>query len=62
MTCATDPRAPHSADDGGALQAGEFYHNVSVPELTEWMHAAGFREIHTVMDPERGDLYAVARK
>ncbi len=62
LTCATEPRAPHSAVDGCALQDGEFYHNVSPPELALWMHIAGFREIHTVVDPERGDLYAVARK
>lgn len=62
ITCATDPRAPHSATDGRPLTSppGEFYRNVPVSELAAVMRARGFL---TVTDGHpRGDLYAIGVK
>lgn len=62
VTCATEPRAPHSARDGGAIQPGEHYRNVAPSDLRGWLDSAGLElaleEFHT----DRGDLYALARK
>jgi hypothetical protein len=62
MTCATDPRAPHSAVDGWEVRAGEWYENVA---------PAAVIELVTDFDPvawqleialDRGDLYLCADK
>lgn len=37
VTTAIDPRAPHSAFDGGPLRDGEFYRNVSRSTLRRWL-------------------------
>lgn len=54
ITCATEPREPHSALDGGPLRVGEWYANVHPGEL------AGLADrlwwIHVETHP-RGDLY-----
>ena len=34
LTTATDPRAPHSAVDGGAVRGGEHYANIDPEDLT----------------------------
>src|SRR5260221_14783221 len=34
LTCATDPRSPHSAIDGGTLRVGEYYGNIPVYSFT----------------------------
>lgn len=41
-TAAGEGRAEHSAIDGGPLRPGEFYRNVSVEALAEWLDIAGF--------------------
>ena len=62
VTCATSPRAPHSAVDGGELYRNEYYANVAPDDLARWMQEAGLaitcRQVHS----NRGDLYAVAEK
>jgi hypothetical protein len=35
ITCACDPRAPHSGSTGGALPPGEWYENIVAAELQE---------------------------
>jgi hypothetical protein len=60
VTCATEPRAPHSGVDGGPLQAGEFYRNVQPDELVEWATDAGLHVLEREVHLERGDLYLVA--
>lgn len=61
LTCATDPRAPHSAFDGAAVRDGEHYRNVTKTELRDALDAAGFVEVKIERDGDRGDLYATAR-
>ena len=61
VTAATDPRVPHSAVDGGAVQAGEFYRNIDANELTSWLEDV-FGQINVTVDAQRGDVYAVAVK
>jgi hypothetical protein len=57
-TMATDPRAPHSAVDGGSLPPGEFYCNIAPAALDGMLSAAGFAEWSIVV--QGGDLYATA--
>ena len=60
VTAATDPRAPHSGTDGGALRPGEFYRNVSLANLADWL-VPFFATIHMVeVDVAHGDIRAVA--
>lgn len=62
VTCATDPRAPHSAVDGGTLRVEEWYKNVDPQTLIETCEGAGFIvQDHQVAD-SRGDLYLRAKK
>jgi SAM-dependent methyltransferase len=63
MTCATDPRAPHSADDGGPVRPGEFYRNVSFEEFQRWAQVdTEFLIERFEIDQEAGDLRVLARK
>lgn len=62
VTVATEPRAPHSAHDGGATRPGEYYQNVSAADLSTWLDAAGFLSPFLTVDPGRGDLFASAIK
>jgi hypothetical protein len=62
VTMATEPRAPHSAVDGGPLRQGEYYANVHAATLAGWLRAAGFTEAVLVTDAARGDLWASARR
>lgn len=62
VTCATDPRAPHSTLDGGDVRRGEWYANVSGRELAGWAGAAGLVIERLERYPDRGDLYMAARK
>jgi len=61
VTCATDPRAPHSGHDGAGLRAGEYYGNVAPEHLGEWLDALPVLA-STYVAPDRGDLYATAVK
>lgn len=59
LTCATDPRAPHSGIDGGDPWPSEFYRNVPRETLEDWLELFVDWKITS---HARGDLYAVARK
>lgn len=61
FTCASSPRMPHSAIDGAALRAGEYYSNVEPETLLHYMQEAGFTDIETekhIYPDHGGDLYA----
>lgn len=62
MTCATFPRAPHSAINGELLMPGhaEYYLNISPERFTRW--AAGFSEVRHRLNSQHGDLYATCVK
>lgn len=60
ITCATDPRAPHSGHDGGLPWPGEYYANVSPEDLKGWLD--GWDDVEIEVHPDRGDLYACAVK
>lgn len=62
ITCASDGRAPHSAVDGGALRDGEHYANVPAADLQAWLEGAGARVLQIESRPDRGDVYAFARR
>jgi SAM-dependent methyltransferase len=62
ITCATDPRAPHSGVDGYAVRAGEYYANVRPRDLDEWLTLAGLDALVFEVHDDRGDLYAYAHK
>jgi len=62
VTCATEPRPPHSAADGGPLRHGEYYRNVSPDELRAAMTAAGLEVVDAPAYLDRGDLYMAGRK
>jgi hypothetical protein len=59
ITAAADPRAPHSAIDGGPLRAGEYYGNVDPALLAKEMAAAGFSG-RIAGNEAHGDVYALA--
>lgn len=60
ITCATDPREPHSAIDGGPVRDGEWYSNVDPSALTTLLNLYFVvQHIHTTPD---GDLYVTATK
>lgn len=61
LTCATDPRAPHSATDGGPLTEGEHYANVDEKTLARWVLAAGAGAVETAVESVRGDLWCRVR-
>jgi len=60
MTCAAPNRGSHSARVVGALQEGEWYANIRVPDLVEWLQPWRVNELHYWYD--RGDLYAWCEK
>ncbi|MCC7372530.1 MAG: glycosyltransferase [Chloroflexi bacterium] len=62
LTCATDPRPPHSGHDGGGLQAGEHYRNVPMADVERWLRAAGVETVRGHVDTQRGDLMVEAWK
>jgi len=65
VTCATDPRLPHSAVDGGALRPDEYYRNIAPGDLKSYAVDAGFKVVELLVKqiPDHGgDLYMIARK
>lgn len=62
LTCATEPRAAHSAHDGGSLGIAEYYGNVAPQDLRDWLDGAGLQLVLEEVHFDRGDLYALARK
>jgi hypothetical protein len=61
ITCATNPRQPHSAIDGGPKRANEWYENVEAETLRRAFKNS-FQIVDLTVSRERGDLYCVARK
>ena len=59
VTAASTEREPHSAIDGGPLQDGEFYRNVSAADLRKWLDRFGCVLID---ESSPGDVYALAVK
>jgi SAM-dependent methyltransferase len=67
VTCATDPRPPHSAsgihaDGGFGPLPGEFYQNVSPDDLCQWAFEAGFVVLDRKTRRDCGDTYLLAVK
>ncbi|MEJ5255102.1 MAG: methyltransferase domain-containing protein [Acidimicrobiales bacterium] len=62
VTCATDPRPPHSAVDGWALRDGEWYGNVPVSGVLELVRRWGATRWSLEVALDRGDLYLRADK
>jgi hypothetical protein len=62
ITCAGTGRLPHSAVDGGPLQAGEHYANITHEQLVAEFQNGGFTDIHAECNYEWKDSYAVATK
>lgn len=54
VTAACDPRAPHSASDGGPIRPGEWYANIDPAELCDLLDGCD-----VVVDREAGDVRAV---
>lgn len=61
-TAAGPGRAPHSAIDGRAVRAGEYYGNIDPNQLTSWLVEAGFVEY--IVDRQRrpADVRCIAYK
>jgi hypothetical protein len=62
VTCASDPRAPHSAVDGGPLRSGEYYGNVGIGDLISTCERSGLRVMVVGYMEQLGDLYLLAEK
>lgn len=57
LTCATDPRPPHSAVDGWAVRPGEHYANVAPAAVLEVLGTLGCEDWTLEVHHDRGDLY-----
>ena len=62
MTCATDPRAPHSAVDGLDVRPEEHYENVPARALRALVGAWGIHDWSVEWAQDRGDVYLRAAK
>jgi hypothetical protein len=64
ITCATDPRTPHSADDGHDLtrRESEYYSNIKPYALYDTLRDVGFTIVDLETHATRGDLYCAARR
>jgi hypothetical protein len=62
VTCAAPDRAPHSAVDGGALRAGEYYANVAPADLVVWVQRHHGTITRLEHHQGRGDVYLWAVK
>ncbi len=60
MTCATDPREPHSALTGGPLPDGEYYGNVDLAVFEGWCWWG--EVVVAEVDDVAGDLRVIVRK
>ncbi|SDG95214.1 class I SAM-dependent methyltransferase [Klenkia brasiliensis] len=56
VTAAAEPRAPHSHHDGGPLQPGEHYQNVTRAALADAL-AHGWYDPEIIHDEVHGDIY-----
>jgi cyclopropane fatty-acyl-phospholipid synthase-like methyltransferase len=57
LTCATDPREPHSAVDGWALRTGEWYGNIAPREVISVVATLRPSAWSMEVALDRGDLY-----
>jgi SAM-dependent methyltransferase len=57
MTCATDPRPPHSAIDGWEVRPGEWYANVAPEDAIALIRSFTPRAWLAEVALDRGDLY-----
>jgi SAM-dependent methyltransferase len=57
VTCATDPRAPHSAVDGWEVRPGEWYANVPPAAVIALITRLGPASWQLEVARDRGDLY-----
>jgi 2-polyprenyl-3-methyl-5-hydroxy-6-metoxy-1,4-benzoquinol methylase len=62
ITCATEPRAPHSAVDGWDLREDEWYANVDAHDMVALVRELGSRSWIVEVARDRGDLYVRADK
>ncbi len=62
MTCATEPRPPHSAVDGWDVRPGEWYANVATTAAIDLIRSFGPRAWLVEVALDRGDLYVRADK
>lgn len=63
VTCAAPPRAPHAADGSGPPRRGEYYRNVTMDDLSNWVMGAGFVRGFVVDGRPNGfDVYAAVQK
>jgi hypothetical protein len=62
MSCATDPRPPHSAVDGQAVRAGEHYANVPAAAVRDVIAGWDTTTWSIEVAAGRGDLYVSAVK
>jgi SAM-dependent methyltransferase len=62
LTCATDPRPPHSAVDGWDVRPGEWYANVAPRELITLVRSFGPVRWTLEVALDRGDLFLRANK
>jgi hypothetical protein len=62
MTCAADPRGPHSAVDGLDVRPGEHYANVAPTDLMGWLNNSGCSAWEVEIHEDRGDLYLRASR
>lgn len=62
LTAAGSGRLPHSAYDGAGLRSEEFYRNVSVDNIMDWV-GKSHAKILTIEENERdNDIYAIIQK
>jgi hypothetical protein len=63
LTCACEPRLPHSGVDGHPLWANEteYYHNIDPLELSVVVEDAGFPVFELEVDDVVGDIRLLAR-
>lgn len=59
ITCATDPREPHSAQDGGPIRDGEHYSNVDPEIVRRMVTETEAALVDLDVDTVAGDLRAV---
>jgi hypothetical protein len=57
MTCAADPRAPHSAVDGWDVRDGEYYANVGAADVRSLIAGWDAPDWSVERAADRGDLY-----
>lgn len=62
VTCATDPRPPHSAVDGWDVRPGEWYQNVDPEAMLALVRELGAARWLIEVALDRGDLYLRADK